>query len=163
LPKYFVSKDAGRDEPLLPSLTNLSIVNTLSHGDDYLLLDMVTDRLELGAPLRSLDLRACPMTPGVVELLGEMVTEIQGPEPQFLSMARWPTLSNWARIWRSSFKEMSVNTSTPTLRTFFDEIVNQWSHGYYDDEGEGEGDDDLNDVFSFRNGTPYFPELSICV
>jgi hypothetical protein len=161
-------KDAGRDGPLLPSLTKLSLVNTLFHGDDYLLLDMVNDRVELGVPLRSLDLRACPMTPGVVQLLRDMVPEIQGPDPRFLSMARWPTLSNWGKDMALLFQRDVDEYGDLDLEDFFDdEIVNPWSHGYYDgddddeddeeddddddggeDEGELEDDDDLNDVVS---------------
>jgi hypothetical protein len=134
--------DAGRDGPLLPSLTKLSIVNALFHGDDYLLLSMVTDRVELGVPLRSLDLRTCPMTPSVVKLLREMVTEIQGPKPRFLSMAPWPTLSNWSKDMALLFQRDDGEYVDPGLEDFLDdEIVNPWSHGYYDDEDEDDEDD----------------------
>jgi len=151
-------KDAGRDGPLLPSLTKLSFVYPLFYGDDYLLLDMVTHREELGVPLRALDLRACPVTPHVVQLLREMVAEIQGPEHHFPAIARWPTLSNRGKDMVLLFQgdvDEYVDLDEE-LEDFFDDgIVNPWSLGYDDDDedededrGELEGDDDLNDVVS---------------
>ena len=141
-------KDAGRDGPLLPSLTKLSFVYPLFHGDDYLLLDMATHRVELGVPLRALDLRACPVTPHVVQLLREMVAEIQGPDLHFPAMPRWPTLSNWGKDMALLFQGDvdEYDDLDEDLEDFFDGgIVNPWSLGYEDDDDDEDGDDEDDD------------------
>ena len=140
-------KDAGRDGPLLPSLTKLSLVNPLFYGDDYLMLDMVNDRMELGAPLRALDLRACPVAPHVVQLLRDTVAETQAPDVHFCAMARWPTLSNWGKDMALLFQDVDEYVDLEEeLEDFFnDGIGDPWSHEYYDDEDDEDDEDGEED------------------
>jgi len=92
-----LAKDIPREGPLLPSLTKLSLFNTLHMDDTSHLLDMLTGRVEQGVPLEALDLRACEVTDRAVQLFGEVVVDVQGPDVGFRSTGWWPTLSNWSR------------------------------------------------------------------
>jgi hypothetical protein len=66
--------------PLLPSLGELILVNiSLNAQKVYYLCDMLIDCIELGIPLRTLDLRTCTATNRAVQLLGEIVVDVQGP------------------------------------------------------------------------------------
>ena len=92
-----LTKDAPPEGPLLPSLTKLSLFNTLHISDTSPILDMLTERVEQGVPLEALDLRACEVPDRAVQLFGEVVVDIQGPDVDFRSAGWWPTLSNWSR------------------------------------------------------------------
>ena len=90
-------KHTPSEGPLLPSLTKLSLLNTLRTDDTSQLLDMLTRRVEQGVPIEALDLRACEATEEAVRLFGEIVVDVQGPDVGFRSSGWWPTLSNWSR------------------------------------------------------------------
>jgi hypothetical protein len=66
--------------PLLPSLEELILVNiSLNAQKVYYLCDMLIECVELGIPLRTLDLRTCMATSRAVQLLSEIVVEVRGP------------------------------------------------------------------------------------
>jgi hypothetical protein len=92
-----LTKDAPPEGPLLPSLTKLSLFNTLHIEDTSPILDMLTRRVEQGVPLDTLDLRACEVPDRAVQLFGEVVVDVQGPDVDYRSTGWWPTLSNWSR------------------------------------------------------------------
>jgi hypothetical protein len=92
-----LTKDAPPEGPLLPSLKKLSLFNTLRIGDTSPILDMLTGRVEQGVPLEALDLRACEVLDRAVQLFGEVVVDVQGPDADHRSTGWWPTLSNWSR------------------------------------------------------------------
>ncbi|KAH9021722.1 hypothetical protein EDB85DRAFT_2278349 [Lactarius pseudohatsudake] len=70
-----------RERPLLPSLTNLVLVDTaLSARRTLRLCDALMKRVEQGVPLETLDLRTCLATSRAIELLGEIVVDVLGPE-----------------------------------------------------------------------------------
>jgi len=92
-----LTKDAPPEGPLLPSLTKLSLFNTLHIDDTPPLLDMLTGRVEQGVPLEVLDLRACEVPDRAVQIFGEVVLDVQGPDVGYRSTGWWPTLSNWSR------------------------------------------------------------------
>ena len=91
-------QDTPRKGPLLPSLTKLSLFNSLSNADGYRLVDMLIVRVEQGVPLQTVDLRECSVTPTIVRLLGEVLVDVQGreeAEQQCFGTTEWPTLSTW--------------------------------------------------------------------
>ena len=92
-----LTKHAPPEGPLLPSLTKLSLFNTLHIDDMSPMLDMLTGRVEQGVPLEALDLRACEVPNRAVQLFGEVVVDIQGPDAGYRTTGWWPTLSNWSR------------------------------------------------------------------
>jgi len=92
-----LTKDAPPEGPLLPSLTKLSLFNSLHIEDTSPILDMLTGRVEQGVPLEALDLRACEVPDHAVQLFGEVVVDVQGPDVDYRSTGWWPTLSNWSR------------------------------------------------------------------
>jgi hypothetical protein len=92
-----LTKHAPPEGPLLPSLTKLSLFNTLHIEDTSPILDMLTGRVEQGVPLEALDLRACEVPDLAVQLFGEVVVDVQGPDIDYRSTGWWPTLSNWSR------------------------------------------------------------------
>jgi hypothetical protein len=92
-----LTKGAPPEGPLLPSLTKLSLFNTLHLEDASPMLDMLTGRVEQGVPLEALDLRACEVPDRAIKLFGEVVVDVQGPDVDYRSTGWWPTLSNWSR------------------------------------------------------------------
>jgi hypothetical protein len=117
-----LTKHAPPEGPLLPSLTKLSLFNTLHIEDTSPILDMLTGRVEQGVPFEALDLRACEVPDLAVQLFGEVVVDVQGPDVVYRSTGWWPTLSNWSR-------DMDLLL-------------------FHRDFGEYDSDDDDEDVFS---------------
>ena len=89
--------DWGREDPLLPSLKELIVVDAHLHEDWTLrLCEVLMKRVEQGVPLEMLDLRTCrpdPNYPEAVRLLGEVVVNILGPEQSL--EARAQIISIW--------------------------------------------------------------------
>jgi hypothetical protein len=124
-----LTKDAPAEGPLLPSLRKLSLFNTLHIDDTSPILEMLTGRVEQGVPLEALDLRACEVPDRAVQLFGEVVVDVQGPDDGYWSTGWWPTLSNWSR-----------DMHFLIFHRDFDE---------YDGGGDDDDDDDeVEDVFS---------------
>ena len=78
-------KDKGGDEnPLLPSLEELVLVNAQLDGRrTRRLCRALMKRVKQGVPLRMLDLRSCspdPANPGAVQLLSDIVVNVLCPE-----------------------------------------------------------------------------------
>ena len=72
--------NGGRDCPLLPSLTNIELIDTaLSARRTLRLCDTLMKRVEQGVPLEVLDLRTCFATSFAVQILSEIVVNIWGP------------------------------------------------------------------------------------
>jgi hypothetical protein len=134
--------------PLLPSLAELSLLNTLHTDDMSLLLDMLTRRVEQGVPLEALDLRACEATEQAVRLLGEIVVDVQGPDAGFRSTGWWPTLSNWSRdmglllFHRDSDGNDDGDEDDGGLSDTSLMLNHPWYHGYNNSDDEDEDDED---------------------
>jgi len=79
--EMLLEDNGGRENPLLPSLTELVLVSTeLSVRSTPRLCDALMKRVEQGVPLEVLDLRECnPDSPAAVTLLSEIVVEVLGP------------------------------------------------------------------------------------
>ncbi|KAF8267380.1 hypothetical protein EI94DRAFT_1730642 [Lactarius quietus] len=74
--------NGGRECPLLPSLTVLSLVESaLSARRTHLLCDLLRKRVEKGVPIKTPDLYTCRATGHAVELLDEIVANVCLPEP----------------------------------------------------------------------------------
>ena len=72
--------DGGSECPMLPSLTNLELIDSaLSARRTLLLCDALMKRVEQGVPLEVLDLRTCYATSIAVQLLGEIVVDVWCP------------------------------------------------------------------------------------
>ena len=121
LREMFLLQDHGQHEsPLLPSLIRLDLIDdtALSARRTLRLCDALLKRVEQRVPLEVLDLRTCLATSYAVQLLGEIVVDILGPEE---ALTR--------RVQRSS-------TWVPEDR----------GHFVYDDNSEEESNDDDNEV-----------------
>ncbi|KAH9030010.1 hypothetical protein EDB84DRAFT_220671 [Lactarius hengduanensis] len=104
-------EDSGeRERPLLPSLTNLVLVDTaLSARRTLRLCDALMKRVEQGVPLETLDLHTCLATSRAIELLSEIVVDVLGPE-------NWKTVEERARtsssvVARGLFVEDDLDSS----------------------------------------------------
>jgi hypothetical protein len=88
--------------PLLPLLTKLVLVNIgLSARRTLLLCDAFMKRVEQRVPLETLDLRTCLATSRAVELLGEIVVDVLGPEETLEQKAQ--DVSKWESVPRGYF------------------------------------------------------------
>ena len=91
------SDDWGREDPLLPSLKELVVVDAHLYEKWTLrLCGALLKRVEQGVPLEMLDLRTCRPDPGYPvagRLLGEIVVDVWGPEETL--DARAQIISRW--------------------------------------------------------------------
>jgi hypothetical protein len=83
--EMLLQDDNGRENPLLPSLTKLALMDVaLSARRTRRLCDVLMKRVEQGVPLETLDLRNCTATKFSVRLLSEIVVDVwsaRGFEP----------------------------------------------------------------------------------
>jgi hypothetical protein len=82
VPEFRVMFEAAAvlGDPLLPSLEELILSNiSLNAQKVYYLCDILIECVELGVPLRTLDLRTCTVADRGVQLLSEIVVDVQGP------------------------------------------------------------------------------------
>jgi hypothetical protein len=80
--KALLKDDGGSKNPLLPSLTELSLHGAVLDDRALCLRDALMKRVEQGVPLEMLDLRmcdTCPYTPVAVQLLSEIVADVLCP------------------------------------------------------------------------------------
>ncbi|KAF8262410.1 hypothetical protein EI94DRAFT_1743691 [Lactarius quietus] len=72
--------NGGRESTLLPSLTNLVLIQgTLGARRTLRLCDVLMKRVEQGVPVETLDLYTCNASVRAVELLREIVVDVVGP------------------------------------------------------------------------------------
>ena len=142
-----LATDIPPEGPLLPSFINLSLLNTLHPDDTSHLLDMLIRRVEQGVPLESLDLRACEATDRTVQLFGEIVADVQGPDAGFRSTGWWPTLSNWSRdmgllLFHRDVDGNEGGDEDEGVLSDYSLMLNPpWLHGYVNSEDEDEDDE----------------------
>jgi hypothetical protein len=81
---WLQADEGGRENPLLPSLKELVLVDAYLYEDWTLrLCEALMKRVEQGVPLEMLDLRMCrpdPGYPAAVRILREIVVDVLGPE-----------------------------------------------------------------------------------
>ena len=78
--KMLLQDNGGRENPVLPSLTELALIDgELSARRTNRLCDALMKRVEQGVPLETLDLRTCHATNFAVSLLSEIVVDVWGP------------------------------------------------------------------------------------
>ena len=81
---WLQADEGGRENPLLPSLKELVLVDAYLCKDQTVrLCEALMKRVEQGVPLEVVDLRTCcpdPDTPAAVRSLGEIVVDVLGPE-----------------------------------------------------------------------------------
>ena len=96
---WLKADNGGHEDPLLPSLKELVVVDAHLYEDWTLrLCEALMKRVEQGVPLGMLDLRTCrpdPGYPAAVRLLGEIVVDVLGPEETH--DARAQIISRWDR------------------------------------------------------------------
>ena len=74
-------EDAPSDGPRLPLLTELTLIGfSLTVLRTFHLCDMFVERVEQGVPLEVLDLSTCVTTARSIQLVGEIVADVLGPE-----------------------------------------------------------------------------------
>jgi hypothetical protein len=82
--RMVLADDGGRENPLLPSLTELVLVNEVLDADlTTALCGALMKRVEQGVPLEMLDLRMCRCqldNPAAFQLLSEIVVDVLCPE-----------------------------------------------------------------------------------
>ncbi|KAH9081463.1 hypothetical protein EDB83DRAFT_2512327 [Lactarius deliciosus] len=79
--EMLLEDNGEREFPLLPSLTELVLVDTsLSARRTLHLCDALMKRVEQRVPLETLDLRTCFATSRAIELLSEIVVDVLSPE-----------------------------------------------------------------------------------
>ena len=102
---WLQTDDGGCEDPLLPSLKELVVVDAHLYEDWTLhLCEALMKRVEKRVPLEMLDLRTChpdPGYPAAVRLLGEIVVNILGPEETL--DARAQIISMWDHSAPGSF------------------------------------------------------------
>ena len=102
--RWVLADTGGRENPLLPSLKELVLVNEcLSELSTLPLRDALMKRVEQGVPLEILDLRTCTpfMEYPAVQLLSEIVVNVLGPEETI--DARAQIVSMWDRLAHGPF------------------------------------------------------------
>ena len=78
--KMLLQDNGGRENPVLPSLTELTLIDSeISARRTNRLRDALMKRIEQGVPLETLDLRTCHATNFAVSLLSEIVVDVWGP------------------------------------------------------------------------------------
>ncbi|KAN0138249.1 hypothetical protein V8E53_004138 [Lactarius tabidus] len=83
--EMILQDDGGHENPLLPSLTNLTLsLNTLTMPRALRLCDALMKRVEQGVPVEELDLHTCDTTSNAVQLLSEIVASVCSPGSLFL-------------------------------------------------------------------------------
>ncbi|KAH9041371.1 hypothetical protein EDB85DRAFT_2286339 [Lactarius pseudohatsudake] len=87
--EMLMEDDGGHESPLLPLLTTLVLVKiALFERRTLRLCDALMKRVKQGVPLETLDLRGCLVTNHAVELLGEIVVDVLGPEKFYKTRSR---------------------------------------------------------------------------
>ena len=88
LVEMLLEDNEGREGPLFPLLTKLVLFDSrLSAPRTLRLCDALMNRVEQGVPLETLELRTCIASHRAVKLLGEIVTEVLGPEGSYKERA----------------------------------------------------------------------------
>jgi len=97
--------EGGRENPLLPSLKELVLIDCILYeGQTLSLCDALMKRVEQGVPLEMLDLRTCHSywdCTEAVRLLNEIVVNVLGPEETV--DARSQIISMWDGLTRGTF------------------------------------------------------------
>ena len=114
----------GRERPLLPSLTELAMVDFLPSVISFL-PDALMKRVEQGVPVETLDLHTCTSHPGGctenwLQLLSEIVVDVLVSEN---TEARKQLVSNWETVARGPFVDIESDDSREDNRSDTD------SHG----------------------------------
>ncbi|KAF8257753.1 hypothetical protein EI94DRAFT_1757046 [Lactarius quietus] len=138
---WLLADEEGRENPLLPSLKELVLVDSYFYENWTLrLCDVLMKRVEQGASLEMLDLRTCcldPDNPGAVRLLSEIVVDVLGPETPD---ARAQVISMLDHLSHGPFAG-HFNSGEETQ--FDDDEYESNTSGNDEDEGDqGEGDDE---------------------
>ncbi|KAF8257864.1 hypothetical protein EI94DRAFT_1816687 [Lactarius quietus] len=137
---FLLEDKGGRENPLLPSLKELVLVDSyLCEHRTLPLCDVLMKRVEQGFLLEMLDLRTCCPDldyPAAVRLLSEIVVDVLDPEET--PDARAQVISMWDRLSRGSFVE-HVNSGEEIQ---FDDSDDESDTS---DNDEGEDDEDEGD------------------
>ncbi|KAH8994108.1 hypothetical protein EDB86DRAFT_3243945 [Lactarius hatsudake] len=145
-----------RECPLLPSLTNLILVDTaLSARRTLRLCDALMMRVEQGVPLETLDLRVCLATSRAIELLSEIVVDVLGPEN--LKTAEERARTSFSVVARGLFVEDDLDSSGADedvdedydfdYDQFVDNAVSDdevWDNSDSDGDGDGYNEDETD-------------------
>ncbi|KAH9070761.1 hypothetical protein EDB83DRAFT_2262311 [Lactarius deliciosus] len=133
--KMLLEENGGGESPLLPSLTELVVVDAHVKDDWTLrLCDALMRRVEQGVPLEVLDLRMCNLIfPAAVPLLSEIVVEVLGP------------MKGWDNT-RYTWDVLGPGPVEETTREY-EHISNMWDpiiRGLEDDNSGAEDDSDTD-------------------
>ena len=98
--------DGGRERPLLPSLTELTLVGFPPY-ELLTLYDTLMKRVEQGVPVEMLDLSMCNWCDSWVQSLTELVVDILGPEESPGELEQMKSM--WATVARGPFDILDVS------------------------------------------------------
>ncbi len=139
--EMLLENSGGRESPLLPSLTNLTLVKSaLSARRTLCLCDALMKRVEQGVPLETLDLRMCLATSRAVQLLGEVVVDVWSPVKTLATEAqRFSMWNSGARGFFTCNSNSGVEDNSDTDDD--DEEWEDWGMDYNEDENDEEVED----------------------
>ncbi|KAH9066730.1 hypothetical protein EDB87DRAFT_1587884 [Lactarius vividus] len=145
-------EDTGEREcSLLPSLMKLVLVDiALSARRTLRLCDALMKRVEQGVPLETLDLSKCSATSRAIELLGEIVVDVLGPDKTLNRRAQTGPMWNCAA--RGLFVEDDSDSSwveedhdEDDSDTGSDvEVWPGWDYWGSDSDGDGYDEDEMD-------------------
>ncbi len=143
--EMLLENSRGHESPLLPSLTNLTLVKSaLSARRTLCLCDALMKHVEQGVPLEMLDLHMCLATSRAVQLLGEVVVDVRSPVKTLATEAqRFSTWNSGARGFFTHDSDSGVedcdkdNSDTDDD----DEEWEDWGMDYNKDENDEEVED----------------------
>ena len=93
--EMLLEDDGGRERPLLPSLTELTLVGCSPSCELSTLYDTLMKRVEQGVPMEMLHLSMCDCCESWFQSLTEIVVDILGPEESTgeLEQSMWETVA----------------------------------------------------------------------
>ena len=152
--EMLLEDNGGRESPLLPSLTKLTLVDTeLSARRTFRLCDALMKRVEQGVPLETLDLHTCAATRRAVDLLSQIVIDISGPEKTLDESEEM--ISEWDSAARGFIMEYASSEydfdnrdpDSDEERVQMDADEDRW----YNDDTSDDDDDDFDDGYLWRS------------
>jgi hypothetical protein len=137
--EMLMQDDNGRENPLLPLLTKLVLIDVaFSVRRTHRLCDVLIKRVEQGVPLETLDLRTCHATSFALQLLSEIVVDVWGPDEAFetkgVSHVSWDPAAGGPFVPEEEYSDDSYSSD--------EEMTWEEAELNFEDEGEDESGED---------------------
>jgi hypothetical protein len=144
---WLLADRGGREDPLLPSLKELVLVDAqLNEHRTTGLCDALMKRVEHGVPLEMLDLRTCspdPDNPEAVRVLNEIVVDVRDPEETL--DAREKLIFMWdlnPGPFKDDNSRKAYQSETDDDEDDDEDANDDDNENYYDDDNDYYDDDD---------------------